>query len=194
MHKFETIGDISQTVLAPFVQEKDKRQDWLYHPFYYGLYFDIGRKVKPRGIAEIGVRFGYSALSMILGSECDPDFVGFDAEFYETSNDIATASIKSATKGSCTISKVDTRKVNSLQVPDGFMADIIHVDGDHEVDGLLHDLNLVLPMANDRSIIIVDDTTHFPLLAQPTDDFAAANGWKVDTYDSLRGTKILYRD
>jgi len=194
MHKFETVGVISKTVLAPFVQPKDRWQDWLHHPFYYGLYYDIGKKMQPRGIAEIGVRFGYSALSMILGSGCDPDFVGFDGEFYETSNDIATASIGSATKGSCIISKVDTNKVDSLQVPEGFMADIIHVDGDHEVPGLLHDLSLVLPLANERSIIIVDDTSHFPLLAQPTDDFAESNGWKVDTYDSLRGTKVLYRD
>tara|TARA_R110002096_G_scaffold186882_1_gene366030 strand:+ start:2322 stop:2906 length:585 start_codon:yes stop_codon:yes gene_type:complete len=191
--QFSSKGDIFDK-LRPFIQRYEIGESFLQHPNYYGLYYDIGMKMKPRGILEIGVRFGYSALSMILGCEGKTNFIGIDAEMYNPgSNSVATESIKSVIKGTCSIDNINTAHIKSINLSHEFKPDIIHVDACHTELGMIHDLNLVLPHMNDHTALIVDDMNHpgHQGLGAACDEFARENGLSVDTYDSLTGTKVL---
>ena len=166
MIKFESVGSVFH-LLEPHVHPSDKTQEYL----HYGLYFDIAQKVSPSAIIEIGVRFGYSAIVMLHGCGGKAAYFGFDNESYGeiNPNEYAQKHIREIVMGMslpdkyvgliCEVTKLDTQRVNELPGILG-KVDLIHVDGAHYADGVLHDLDLVYKYATEDAYIIVDDTGH----------------------------------
>ena len=76
-------NSIYDVVDKSFFIEKDMNYDYLPPNCfdYYEIYYAISKYYKPSSILEIGVRYGYSLISMILGSNVN--YVeGWDIDLY----------------------------------------------------------------------------------------------------------------
>ena len=109
---------------------------------YYRLKWAIVRVLQPLSIFEIGVRYGYSAITF-LDARPEAHYVGVDLDtdsFGGTKGAIDWA--QKITAGYAAEYLVaDTQKM--LCFPGG-MYDLIHVDGQQDGDGTYHDLELAL--------------------------------------------------
>jgi predicted O-methyltransferase YrrM len=161
MIKFESVGSIFKE-LKPFIHSTDVGQEYLEFDDYLGLYYDIAAKVCPSSILEIGVRFGYTGLAMLLGCGGKATYVGFDNESYGEvePNSYALKQLKQVCKLVVHVFTLDTQATKELPVPAGTKIDLIHVDGCHTPKAVLHDLSLVSKYVHSGTYIIVDDTNH----------------------------------
>ena len=161
MLDFKSTGSVYD-ILEPHVHPTDVGQPYLKYEDYYGLYLDISRKVKPKVIVEIGVRFGYSAIVMLSGVDGDCSYFGFDNQSYGevNPNEYAAKEINKVCKRRSEIVLLDTQTVTELPGLEGIKADLIHVDGAHYAKGVRHDLDLVAKYTHPDTYIIVDDTNH----------------------------------
>lgn len=117
-------------------------------------------------ILEIGVRYGYSAVAMMMGATSRSSLVeywGFDDGSYGADPLQQKDRIQSLfSPGSIemVLRRVNTQDVGRL---DGVIGsfDILHVDALHTAggEGEVHDLKLVAPFLKRGGIIIVDDAT-----------------------------------
>ncbi|MCG2710984.1 MAG: class I SAM-dependent methyltransferase [Candidatus Omnitrophica bacterium] len=128
---------------------------------YYNYYYSYGRYFSPKNILEIGVRYGYSLISLVKGaqeSKCFANAVGIDNQSYERGSErVAYENIKSVTDEFKLIN-ADSQKITDLGKLVGDMRfDLIHVDGDHSYKGCLHDLNITKEILADNGVIIIDD-------------------------------------
>ncbi len=141
---------------------------------YYADYAGIARRYRPKRILEIGVRYGYSGLSLCLGAAASGVenlvYIGMDAQFFagpETtdyqqgrlSNTIAIENFeKHAPWVHASIFSVDTQKE---PFPDEVMSqqyELINVDGDHSYEGCWRDMTQTWPLLTMGGIMVVDDT------------------------------------
>lgn len=109
---------------------------------YYKTKFAICHVLQPESILEIGVRYGYSAISFLCASPL-ASYVGID-------NDSMTyGGAKNAFSWAKKITKdyladfliMDSQQLHSLP---GNYYDFVHVDGQQNGDGTFHDLELAL--------------------------------------------------
>ena len=149
------------------------------YPFYwaYTNYF------KPQSIVEIGVRNGYSLISMALGnSEKILIFTGKDNEQHhivKTPYVLAVDNAEEATFFNVEkweseygllglhLFEGDSKNIASLNV--GF--DLAHVDGNHTKEYCLNDLNLCWNSLNPGGILIVDDYIAVSIVKESVDQF-----------------------
>lgn len=119
---------------------------------YYNYYYSYGRHFKPKNIYEIGVRAGYTAYHLLLGSKAQK-FRGIDLETYMVgSSAIALPLIKRVCQDSA-IQIGDSHKLSKLDE----LYNMIHIDGDHSYPGKIQDLELALNNITEDGVIIVDD-------------------------------------
>lgn len=113
---------------------------------YYRLKWAIASYLKPRRILEIGVRFGYSALAFLdacpsayyLGLDIDsPSFGGQRGSIYWARKALSPWHVD--------LCIIDSQKLDRF--PGGHY-DLIHVDGQQDGAGTLHDLELALRQAS----------------------------------------------
>lgn len=109
---------------------------------YYKMKFAICNLIKPKNILEIGVRYGYSAVTFLKAAP-HASYIGID-------NDSATFGgstgafhwAKKITEGhKADFLLSDTQKMKSLP---GTFYDLIHIDGQQDGDGTFHDLEMAL--------------------------------------------------
>jgi predicted O-methyltransferase YrrM len=132
---------------------------------YYNYYYSYGNSWKPNSILEIGVRFGYSAVSLTLGSgDSLIKFLGIDAEIdAKSSSNIAQNNLQAHTKAEVNLVNLDTQKDN---IPDDIgQFDLIHIDADHTFHGCINDILLALSLSKIGTKIIVDDCLYAPVRA-----------------------------
>jgi 2-polyprenyl-3-methyl-5-hydroxy-6-metoxy-1,4-benzoquinol methylase len=113
--------------------------DWV---DYYRLKFSICNAIDPKTILEIGVRYGYSAITFLNACQ-DAVYLGID-------NDSNTFG---GSAGSINWAKRITQEYNAKfiiantqsmkSLPDSYY-DFIHIDGQQDGDGTFHDLELAL--------------------------------------------------
>ena len=128
---------------------------------YYNYYYSYGKYFSAKNILEIGVRYGYSLISIVKGAQEFKSFanaVGIDNQSYEKGSErVAYENIKSVTDKFKLIN-ADSQKITDLRKSVGDMRfDLIHVDGDHSYKGCLHDLNITKEMLTDNGVIVIDD-------------------------------------
>lgn len=128
---------------------------------YYNYYYSYGRYFSPKNILEIGVRYGYSLISLVKGAQESNSFssaIGIDNQSYESGSErIAFDNIKSVTDKFKLIN-ADSQKIGNLKTLVGDTRfDLIHVDGDHSYKGCLHDLNITKDILAENGIIVIDD-------------------------------------
>ena len=128
---------------------------------YYNYYYSYGRYFAAKNILEIGVRYGYSLISLVKGAQDAKTFIaaiGIDNQSYENGSErIAFGNIKSVTDKFKLIN-ADSQKITDIKTLVGDMRfDLIHVDGDHSYKGCLQDLNITKEILTDNGIIVIDD-------------------------------------
>lgn len=109
---------------------------------YYKLKYAICRAVEPKSILEIGVRYGYSALSFLKAAE-DASYVGLDNDSSAFGGSVGAINwAKKITTGyNAQFLLADTQKFTALP---GSYYDLIHIDGQQDGDGTFHDMEMAL--------------------------------------------------
>lgn len=195
--KPQKIFDEAATGIDPaFFGERDVKYDkhakYINSGICYEWYFAVAKYFQPVSILEIGVRRGYSLLSMIKGAADNVKFVrGWDIESVEPgSNAIAIKNIKEridTAKIDFAIDNVNSRRFDKIPV----FFDLIHIDGDQSLEGIEHDLNISLGMCN---VVIIDDYDYIPNVRKATDAFIAIHKPIIQalTYiPSFRGMLVI---
>lgn len=159
------------------VLEGDKR---FFKKHYYDYYFEkylIANAFCPMAIAEIGVRWGYSAYSFLRAAP-RADYTGFDiingGHGGAKQDTFARVHLMLSQHFPCagiTLKHADTQKLNSL----GDTYDFVHVDGDHTEAGCLHDIKLAFEACVGGGVVLVDDYTNIDGVKRAADKFVKDN-------------------
>ncbi|NEU74134.1 methyltransferase domain-containing protein [Hassallia byssoidea VB512170] len=132
---------------------------------YYNFYYSYANSWKPKSILEIGVRRGYSAVSMLIGSGDSLErFVGIDSEVdLPSSSKFAQEIFRAHSNAEIKLINIDTQ--NSYIQDDIGIFDLIHIDADHTFHGCINDVLLALSLSKPGTKIIVDDCLYAPVRA-----------------------------
>jgi predicted O-methyltransferase YrrM len=132
---------------------------------YYADYVKAGFKYKPKSILEIGVRFGYSGMALVYGAGLngvkDVSYTGLDDEGYIPGSNEKAKSFFAKFFPDCSVNifKVNTVENGFPEEVNKQTYDLIHVDGNHSVEGALKDMLGAWNILNPGGIMIVDDCT-----------------------------------
>ena len=195
---------INCIVPEELLHESDIAESYLTSDLY-PIYRDIVAEAKPKSILEIGCRYGYSlgvALDAYDGIERavavdivdDPSayIPGPDGAFRTTQRNVQAMKRSGRWPGTqFEFYEQNTQRVTDLPFSGSF--DLVYVDGDHTVAGMLHDLMLVIPLLSEKGIIVVDDMDWMPELSAPAKLFARAVGMDTAYHpdESGRGRLVM---
>jgi hypothetical protein len=151
---------------------------------YYADYCGIGKKYGPKSILEIGVRYGYSGISLCAGSLMNPDNQGETVEYYgmdwegvghpagSPADILALPPLAVAQRNFLTLfgmpielgflvvpilNLVNTQVDEWPEEVTGRTFDLINVDGDHSFVGALKDCWNCWPLLNPGGLMLIDD-------------------------------------
>jgi cyclopropane fatty-acyl-phospholipid synthase-like methyltransferase len=112
---------------------------------YYRMKYAICKEINPRSILEIGVRYGYSAITFLNASE-NATYLGIDTntDSFGGARGAIEWAKKITSKYSADFIIADTQKMQEFP---GVFYDFIHIDGQQDGDGTFHDMELALPKA-----------------------------------------------
>ncbi len=112
---------------------------------YYGMKYAICKVLCPSSILEIGVRYGYSAITFLKAAP-NATYVGIDndTDTYGGSSGAIHWARKITGGYDTAFIIADSQKMTSFP---GDRYDLIHIDGQQDGDGTFHDLELALPKA-----------------------------------------------
>jgi predicted O-methyltransferase YrrM len=183
-------------------EDTELYDDWLEssrnYPAYYRLFEKLGTKCQRLRMLEIGVRTGYIGAVFARALSIPAFYVGVDPNEY-VANGLELA-------GQC-LRLLRDRLANfnyallegyswqqsiqdSLQYCGPF--DIIHIDGDHRLEGKLIDLDLARRLIVPGGIVLVDDYDYKSAVPD-----AIRRAWALDWYQSfeyiptMRGLAVL---
>lgn len=131
---------------------------------YFADYSGMARKYKPKRIYEIGVRYGYTAICMMLGLHANRgapkcEYFGVDDESYHSCVTRANENFKILVPWA----NAYCHKWNSFNgiPPNIGTFDMIHIDGNHDYHGVTNDLRYTWPVLNPGGVILLDDAAEF---------------------------------
>lgn len=192
---FPTIEWWQDNVVYP----SEKNQYFKRHFYeYYLQKYMIARIFQPETIAEIGVRYGYSAFSFLQASP-EASYVGYDilqgshggvkGDTFEYARPMLNKYFPHAI---IMLLHADTRERDSL---DGKF-DFIHIDGDHSEKGCHHDIEMALEACNAGGAVLIDDYDYIAGVKRAVDNFIKNNDNKIEIHfrmPSLRGEFVLIK-
>lgn len=167
---------LTREQIDPVTQPDDTYDDQTYED-YFAIYAGITHKYQPKAIFEIGVRYGCTAICMLLGL---PEKARADV-IYRSVDD------ESQWFGSCARANrnfaehapwVDAHcyRWNAFDGPPpqiaGLAFDLIHIDGLHAYNATSNELSWCWPLVAPGGIILLDDADT-PGVAQAIDEFLA---------------------
>lgn len=163
---------------------------------YYRVKYGIAAELKPDRIAEIGVRYGYSACAF-LSAMPEAAYTGFDkiggghggvaGDTFEFVRPLLSGRFPSA---QIDLIHADSQTLDSLGGP----YDLIHIDGDHTERGCSHDLRLAFDATAAGGSILVDDYDYIAGVSEAVDKFVDQNAAAISRHyyrRSLRGEYII---
>jgi hypothetical protein len=150
-HKPKSIHDI---IPSEFFTKYDV-SDYVYSNNCFEWYYAIAEAIQPKTFMEIGVRFGFSFLPTLLGSDKLEYALGWDLETYGN-NDIANENIGKYYNGTCKWEIQHKDSQLETKLPQFF--DLISIDGCHDYNCKIHDL--IMAMDNCRYAILDDYDYH----------------------------------
>jgi predicted O-methyltransferase YrrM len=190
-HFTKTVEDM-YPVLEPHLHPMDRGafgDEFLRTKNSYEWLASIAWELQPKRILEIGVRFGYGAISMLWGTAkgkppAKTSYWGLDNEQAEAgSNDFARSAILPFCEGWPVLMKKLIENLPSY--------DLIYVDGYHTPEAVLEDLALAGNLRMPGGVILVDDVTFIPSLMQPVLDWARAREFETEWLPTYRGLLVL---
>lgn len=135
-------------ILGSMLQECDANHETVQGKETYAWYRAFAEFVKPRVIAEIGVRFGYTLKALSVPSV---EIVhGFDNESYIP----GSLSVVAEHLPYANLMQCNSQFLETLPIAD---VDVFHVDGDHTSMGAYHDLLLAYKAVREGGYILIDD-------------------------------------
>jgi len=192
--EFISIEKWRSEVLAPG-EEKFGRQDFWE---YYREKFRICRLYGPASICEIGVRYGYSAYAFLLANP-EASYTGYDliggghgGVKVDTFGRVAELLGGKFPDSKIELIHADTRMLDSLGGP----FDFIHVDGNHSIMAVIHDLKTAFESLKPSGVILVDDYEYISGVRVATDRFILDYRPRIEqfyTVKSLRGEMVIRR-
>lgn len=190
-------GVTDTKLLGDIVHPEDSTQDWLTLNDYYKWYYSIAEVVQPKRIGEIGMRRGYSSLSMIKGTMAagttiaEIELFTWDNQCYVYNSLSYCWDYFQRTMPELPYfgREVDTRKIDDLEVTG---LDLFHVDGDHYFEGCLHDMQLAAKALKPGGIMLVDDIIAGLGSVKPAADlWCRENGIEPLFVPHLRGLYLI---
>jgi len=171
---------------------KDPWQPDAETPHYYGVKYEVAKRLQPNAILEIGVRSGYSALAFLMACP-EAKYLGIDANNSEWGGgpDFYKHALTLLEPYDATIRVEDSQCIT--EPIRGY--EFWHLDGDHGFGGALRDLRL----AGDSGArwILLDDYDLISDVRQAGDAFAFQNKGKYTseyvTDGGYRGNLLLTR-
>ena len=162
--------------------------DYVWSGNCFEWYWALGKAIQPKSFFEIGVRFGFSFLPTMQSSENLDYALGWDLETYGD-NKIATDNIGRYYKGNAKweIKKIDSQLEKEL--PQKF--DLISIDGCHDYDCKIHDLELCI---GSGAYVIIDDYDYHNDVRISTDAFLRNNKENLEWNEYLptfRGSQLI---
>lgn len=193
MNAFPSI-DCWQHVICPDDDPKFGREPCY---SYYQAKYEIARRLSPQRIAEIGVRYGYSAWAMLCAAPT-AEYTGFDAQAgthggvkgVNTFDYVGGLLGMDYPEATIELRRLDTQRLDSLGGP----FDLIHVDGDHSERGCRHDLNLAWSALAPGGAILVDDYDYIAGVRRAVKKFCIDNpaSGRLGLYiPTLRGDYLI---
>lgn len=182
-------------------EDLDPRDPWLlsrdYYPLYHALLRELPSEPAPR-LLEIGVRTGYLAVVFARATAGASHYVGADPDVYLPDGLKRTRrALRQVGRERPELtfelvagSSHDPRIRQRLQRMPRF--DLIHIDGDHSLEGKIADLALCRDLLAPGGLVLVDDFGHMasvPLAVRR----ALALGWyrRFATAPTMRGLALL---
>ena len=143
-------ASIHDVVPSEFFTKYDS-YDYVWSGNCFEWYYALGKALQPKTFLEIGVRFGFSFLPTLLGSESLTYALGWDLETYGN-NAVANENIAKYYPGSAKweIQHLDSQQETKL--PQFF--DLVSIDGCHDYDCKVHDLKMCIGSCH---YVILDD-------------------------------------
>lgn len=128
----------------------------------YQFYAGIAAWLKPTSVLEVGVRMGYSLISMCRGYTDIRWIVGIDTELaFQGSQQCASENLRAAGfAGKLDMPIADYRWVGQLYGNSLF--DIVHIDGGHTAKEVERDIIATWSLLRPGGTLIADDTDYVP--------------------------------
>jgi predicted O-methyltransferase YrrM len=180
-------NSIHDVIPSEFFTKYDS-YDYVWSGNCFEWYYAIAKTIKPKTFMEIGVRFGFSFLPTMLGSENLEYALGWDLETYGN-NEIARNNIGEYYKGNCKweIEHLDSQE--QTQLPQFF--DLVSIDGCHDYNCKIHDLKLA--MENSHYVILDDYDYHTDVrnsVSQFMRDYSNRIEWAL-YIPTFRGSQLI---
>lgn len=162
--------------------------DYVWSGNCFEWYYALAKTLQPRSFMEIGVRFGFSFLPTLLGSDQLTYALGWDLETYGN-NTIAKENITEYYSGNCTweLKHVDSQQMSEL--PQFF--DLVSIDGCHDYGCKIHDLDIV---SKNSLYTIIDDYDYHADVRSAVNDWMRNNIEKIEWslyFPSFRGSQLI---
>ena len=140
----------------------DMQTDWVTSETNYPFYAALASIRKPLSVLEVGVRLGYSLISMFRGYPGILRIVGIDVQAdVEDSQRKAGENIRGAGYfGDLQLPIADSKWIKALARDIHF--NLIHIDGNHSSEGVQADINMAWPRLVPGGMLIADDTEYAP--------------------------------
>lgn len=166
---------------------------------YYQVKHRITLRIAPKVIAEIGVRAGYSGWSFLNAAP--------DAKYYALDANNGTYGGRGVdtydwwgyaqellSDYNTVFKQVNTQKVDTLTSIIEEKVDLFHVDGDHSIKGVKHDLDLALEVLSSEGAILVDDITYIASVSTGVQEWLQEHPELEGKFiESLRGEMFITR-
>jgi hypothetical protein len=181
-------------IIDPLFFERYDKYDYVYSGNCFEPYYGIAKTIKPKKIMEIGVRFGFSFLPMLLGAEAARDndepiiIRGLDLETYGN-NSIAISNMTEFYKGNADWKIEHGNSQELTELPDFY--DLISIDGCHNYGCKIHDLQLAM---NKSRYAILDDYDYHADVKRSIDDFIKEYSHNIEEsiyMPTFRGSMLI---
>ena len=190
MHKYilENMPDSIHDIIPSEFFTKYDSYDYIWCKNYYEWNYAISKVISPKSYMEIGVRFGFSFLPALVGAPELEYALGWDLETYGN-NSYAIDNLQTYYKGDCKweIQHIDSQE--KTEIPQFF--DLVNLDGCHDFDCKIHDLNLAM---NNSRYVLIDDYDYHPIVRQSVDKFIKDNTDRIEYslyLPTFRGSQLI---
>ena len=184
----QSLSLTDKQVLGDWLMPEDVDRAHIAKNENYVWYYAIGQYFKPKTIAEIGVKYGYSIKSLLEGA--GSIYVeGYDNEIHRPGSNQIVIDRLIALGVKHRIYNLDTQQINILTGD----FDLVHVDGSHVYNDALHDMRLAWAAIKYGGIMLVDDCRYIDFVQRALQDFCKEQMVASVYLPSYRGLSMVIK-